>query len=381
MTEQNSRFHGRLFGPSFAGGGVAAAGHREGDALLLQAGDRSQSVSLGQLNIEPAGFNLEQLKVSWHSPEGETALFLEERREREVFLAQLPTSFAERIAGADRPRRRVMAGFRTAVLVYGLILALPFLALAAFLMNTDRLSGWIAGNVPVSYEEKIGKLVLAQTRAQVTLIDNGPAYDAVKSIGSRLTAGSRYSYRWFVADSAEVNAFAAPGGIIVVYAGLIRKAGRAEELAGVLAHEVAHVEQRHSLRNLITNAGFGVALSLVLGDWSGTALGGWIARFSELKFSRDAERQADSEGLRLLVRSGIEPKHMAVFFGKLAEEESRAASALSILATHPASQERMAALREELSRLPAREVAPLEIDWQRVTMSLPPERQTRKFVR
>ncbi|HEY0844432.1 MAG TPA: M48 family metallopeptidase [Noviherbaspirillum sp.] len=367
---QATAFHGRLFGPGMAGSGTAASGCWDGNHLRLQAGDRSLSVPANALGLEAAGFNLQQQRLSWRSDEGEFALFIEDGRERECFLAQAPAGLAGHIAGAQRQQRRVGAGFRVALLAYGLILALPFLLLGVFLLNTDRLSGWVADKVPLHYEQKIGNLVLAQTRAQARLIEDGPAHDAVKAIGTRLTTGSRYSYRWFVADSKEVNAFAAPGGVIVVHAGLIHKTARAEELAGVLAHEVAHVEQRHSLRSLIKNAGFGVALSLALGDWSGTALSGWIAKLSELKFSRDTEMEADREGLRLLVQAGMDPEPMAAFFGKLADEESKAAAALSLLATHPASEQRMAALREQLSSLPARQYQPLAFDWQQVKSSL-----------
>jgi predicted Zn-dependent protease len=337
---------------------------------MLRAGGMQLRIPEKDARIEAAGFNLDQVRLSWHMPEGEFAFFIDGEQDRARFVAQAPASLTAGTAGVEQRRRGVAIRFHAALLVYGTILALPLLLLGLFLLNTDRLAGRIAEKVPVSTEEKIGALVLAQARAQTQLTESGPAYDAVKVIGTMLTEGSPYRYRWFVANEEQVNAFAAPGGIVVVYAGLIRQAARAEELAGILAHEVAHVEQRHALTNLVKNAGFVALLSLALGDWSGTASSAWIAKFTELKFSRDAETEADTQGLRRMTRAGIAPQYMADFFGRLAQEEGRSAQVLSILATHPPSRERMHALRQQIAMLPQRQYAPLPVDWQAVQASL-----------
>lgn len=363
---QTASFDGRLFGPGIAGAGVAAGGQWQDDLLVLRGGDIRLEIPAADLRIDAAGFNVQQIRLSWRSERGEFAFFIEQAGDCERFLAQAPEPVTAQAGGIRKRQRGVASRFHAAVLVYGFILALPLILLALFLLNTDRLAGWVAQKVPVAYEAKIGNMVLAQTRTHTRLIESGPAHDAVKRIGAKLTAGSRYSYQWFVAEGKEVNAFAAPGGVIVVYAGLIAQAERAEELAGVLAHEVEHVEQRHSLRNLIKSAGFGVALSLALGDWSGSALGGWIANLTELKFSRDAEMEADREGLHRMVRANIEPEYMARFFAKLAQEEGKAAEALSMLATHPASRERMEALHRQITALPPKEYEALDIDWAKV---------------
>lgn len=365
-----ARFRGRLFGPGLAGAGAAASAEWQAETLAVAAEGMTVQVEERAVRIEASGFNLRQLRLSWHAQEGEFAFFIDDEQDCAHFLAAAPASLVAVATRAGRNMGRVDSRFRAALLVYGLILALPVILLALFLINTDRLAGWVAAKVPPSYEEKIGDLVLAQTRARTRLVESGAAYDAVSRIGARLTAGSRYRYRWFVAEQQDVNAFAAPGGVIVVHAGLIRKAARAEELAGVLAHEVAHVEQRHAFKGLLKNAGFGVLLSLALGDWSGSALGGWVSTFTELKFSRDAEMQADTDGVRRLAHAEIAPRYMADFFGRLAQEEGKAAQALSMLATHPSSGERMAALQRQLAALPSRSYPPLPVDWAAVQASL-----------
>jgi predicted Zn-dependent protease len=192
------------------------------------------------------------------------------------------------------------------------------------------------------------------------LDDRGPAVDAVRLIGERLTPGTRLRYRWFVADRPEVNAFAAPGGVVVVFRGLVQAAETPEEVAGVLAHEVAHAELRHGLRATVKGMGFRALLALALGDLSGTALEAMVADLTELRFSRDAEREADAEGLRRLAAARIDPRGMVRFFERVRDEAGAAVPAL--LSTHPAPAERLEALRRETAALRI-DATPLPLDW------------------
>lgn len=361
-------FHGRLFGAGIAGAGAAARAWWEGASLVVQENDRVYRVDGASLQIDAAGFNLRQIRLSWNAMGGDMTLFVEAEPDRRRLLEGAPDSLRAAFAGATGRQRRMERRFGAAALTYGVIVSLPLLLLIAFLLNLGRVVDWAAEKIPVRHEERLGDLVLAQTRAQMKLIDSGPAHEAVTAIGARLTSGSRYRYRWFIADQKEINAFAAPGGVIVVHSGLIAQTARAEELAGVLAHEVAHVEQRHSLKNLMKTAGFSVLLSLAIGDWTGTALGNAAGKLTELKFSRDAETDADREGLRRLVDANIAPRPMADFFAKLASRESGMLP--SMLATHPASAERQERLHAMIADLPARKYAPLPFDWPRITSSL-----------
>lgn len=364
----NPAFHGRLFGAGFSGAGAAAQAWWEGSTLVVQAQGALQHAEGASLQVEAAGFNLQQLRVSWKEADGSYDFFVETGDDRARLLAGAPESLKAGLAGAEGRQRRMGRRFSAAVLVCGAVISLPLLLLFAFLLNIGHLTDWAAEKIPVRYENRIGDLVLAQTRAQTKLVDSGPAHEAVQAIGEKLTAGSAYRYRWFIADRPDINAFAAPGGVIVVHSGLIAQTAQAEELAGVLAHEVAHVEQRHSLKGLIKTAGFSVLLSLALGDWSGTALGNAAGKLTELKFSRDAETDADREGLRRLVDAGIAPHPMADFFSKLARKESGMMP--SMLATHPASAERQKHLRTMMEALPDRKYTPLPFNWAEIKASL-----------
>ncbi|MFQ5561398.1 MAG: M48 family metallopeptidase, partial [Nitrospinota bacterium] len=187
--------------------------------------------------------------------------------------------------------------------------------------------------------------------------DSGPAVEAVERIGKRLTGDSRFVYRWFVAKQPELNAFAAPGGVVVVFSGLLKSIRTPEELAGVLAHEIAHAELRHSLLLLVKNLGIRALISFTIGDFSGGALTEALAGLTELKFSRDAEREADLDGLRRLQEAQIDPRGMVSFF-ELMEKKS-SLNPPEILSTHPAPKDRLETLRNAVSAL---KIDPVPLD-------------------
>jgi predicted Zn-dependent protease len=263
--------------------------------------------------------------------------------------------------------RRVERRFRLGWFALGLVLLLPFVPVAIFLARTDAVAAWAVDRIPAEQEARFGDLALAQTRARMRLADSGPAADAVRLIGQRLTLGTRLRYRWFVADSPQINAFAAPGGVVVVFSGLIRAAERPEEVAGVIAHEVGHAELRHGLRAVVKGLGFRALLSVALGDLSGGALEEAVANLTELRFSRDAEREADTDGLKRMLAARIDPQGMVRFFERLDEDGKAAVPAL--LSTHPVTGERLATLRRGVAAAKV-EAKPLAVDWAEVKRGL-----------
>jgi predicted Zn-dependent protease len=195
-------------------------------------------------------------------------------------------------------------------------------------------------------------------RGTLKLVDTGDAHEAVVDIGRQLTAGSRYTYEFHVVGDATLNAFALPGGIVVVHTGLIAATRRPEELAGVLAHEVQHVELRHGTSAIVKDLGWRVLWTWFTGDWGGTLAGQAAAQLGSLKFSRDAESAADQAGFDTLVRAGIDPSGMPDFFAIMAKQAGDAPAAF--LSTHPLSTAREQALRQRLTELPAKPFTPLD---------------------
>ena len=245
------------------------------------------------------------------------------------------------------------------------LIALPLLLLAGFFLSINPLAERIVEHIPPGVERQIGEVVLASTRAEGRMIDSGPAWEAVQTVGKRLARPAE-NLEFHLVDKPDINAFAAPGGIVVVYAGLIDKSTSAEELAGVLAHEIAHVELRHSLKQLVKSAGLRVIVATLLGDYGG--LGGWAAQLGDLKFSRDAEREADLRGLARLREAHIDPAGMARFFTSLAKSETGQLPAL--FSTHPATAERLDALKQAIAAGNQSPVTPIAVDWAAVRKSL-----------
>jgi predicted Zn-dependent protease len=157
------------------------------------------------------------------------------------------------------------------------------------------------------------------------------------------------AFRVTALDDPAVNAFALPGGAIYVCSGLVAGSASPEEVAGVMAHEMAHVTLRHGLRNVARSASAALALQLLLGDAEGwVALAGSAAAMAaQNDYSRDQERAADEEGVRMLLASGIGTAGLVRVFERLGEEpEAAVASSLSWFSTHPDLASRIEAIRE-----------------------------------
>lgn len=360
-------FTGRLFGPGLAGTGEAAQAQWQRGQLSLQT--PSMGLDMGaDPHIIGGGFNAEQLRVSWQAPQGEFVFFVDAGAAQAAFVEGLPPQWRARVAGAQRSQSRVRARWRWGIAALVLCLSLPLAALVALVVRSDVVAAWVVQWVPPSVDAKLGDLALAQTQAQMRLIDSGPAVDALRQMGEKLVSGSPYRYRWRVADHPDVNAFAAPGGVVVVFSGLLMAADTPEEVAAVLAHEVAHAELRHGLQGVVKSLGL-QAGAVLLGDTTGVAVPGLLSHLLERQFSREAERAADSEGLRRLAAARMDPANMVVFMQKLAAKE-KGVEVPQWLSTHPAPEDRAARLRAAVAALPGPWQA-LAIDWAAVKRSLP----------
>ena len=178
-----------------------------------------------------------------------------------------------------------------------------------------------------------------------------------------------YAFEVQLISSDQVNAVAFPGGQIVVYSGLLAAAGSAEEVAGVLAHEIGHVLHRDGLRQLISRLGGAAVVRLALGGGDLAGLVAQLGELDQLAYSRGQEQAADSAGLQLLAAAGLPPRSLPDFFRRLQQRE--AAGLPGFLSTHPDTAARIAALHEQIAELPATPTVPLPIDWKAVHASLP----------
>jgi len=282
------------------------------------------------------------------------------------FKQHAPAELQRQLGGHTRGRHQGLP--RSFLMAGGVVLAASALVLVFFFTQFDRVAGAATARIPVQWEERMGALSAETITASTPRWPDGAATRMLEDLGGRLatSAASPYTFRWILVDSPQVNAMAAPGGFVIVFTGLLREAQSAEELAGVLAHEVQHVVLRHSLRGLVRNLGWRVTLSLLLsgaGDL-GTPLAAWAEQLGSLRFSRDQETEADEHGVRLLRQAGIDPRGLATFFERLAQDKAEPPAFLS---THPASDGRAAQVREWIGGFQA---PPLPYDWQAVQADL-----------
>lgn len=347
----------RLFGPDAAPAGSEAALTLEGEAAVLRmAGSAPRRVALSALTLRSTGFNHTRLELAWRDGQGAWACHLEAPADIAALLAAWPRDVVPLPRALSGAPRRTLLPWAALVLV----VALPIVLLGAFLGSQERVVDFIARQISPEVERQIGALTLARIKAATPFITEGAEAKALAEVARQLVDADSDSYRFHLADDKLVNAFALPGGDIVVHRGLLRATRTPDELAGVLAHEIQHVALRHSLKGMIRSAGLSLLLSTVIGDPGATLSGQAADRLLTLKFSRDAEREADEHGFGLLVERGIAPQGMVDFFATLATQQDSAPPAL--LSTHPASAEREAALAARLKTLPAGCCKPLP--WQ-----------------
>jgi Zn-dependent protease with chaperone function len=213
-------------------------------------------------------------------------------------------------------------------------------------------------------EIKIGRQLAAEIEKGVKFVDDPLITEYVNRVGQNvvLHSDAKIPFTIKVIDSDEVNAFALPGGFFYVNRGLILAADSEAELAGVMAHEIAHVTARHAMENQAkgTLAEIGMlAGSIFLGGWPGvifqnTAGFGLLAMF--MKFSRSAEEEADKLGVQYLYAAGYDPNAMATMFEKLSSKSKKKPGFLSrAFSTHPQPPDRRAASLNLVARFPERE--------------------------
>lgn len=217
-------------------------------------------------------------------------------------------------------------------------------------------SAWAISLVSVNDEIEIGRQAQAQVRSEVPELRDRATNDYISDLGRRLAArasGPRYPYSFSVANYREINAFALPGGPVWVHRGAIDAAQTESQFAGVLAHEIAHIANRHAADQLtkmmIANLGLGL-LHAVLGSGTGATTAQIAAQFiatgTFLKFSRDDEREADRAGADIMQRAGYDPAGMIEFLEVLREKARRDPGDVEVFfSTHPSPQNRIELLQ------------------------------------
>lgn len=257
---------------------------------------------------------------------------------------------------------------RSTLLMALLVAAQPVLAQGARSELPD-IGNPASTTLSLSDEHKIGRMILRGLRDAGRVVDDPEINEYVQAVGGRIASyahegGHRFTF--FVMRDAGINAFALPGGFIGVNAGLVTATDNESELAGVLAHEIAHVTQRHIARS-VQNAGrtnlasaAAVLATILIGATTGlpsdvllgtvTAAQGLAAQ-QQISFTRTNEAEADRVGIGYLHEAGFDTHGMPTFFWTLQQRYGAGTTIPDLLRTHPVTTERIAETRDRAARL------------------------------
>jgi len=362
------------FGDEFPASGTPCLVQVEEHGLTVTfasdtADDQPESVPFSSLTVSGGGLDHDQLVVKWVGQKGERTLYLKNPDVIRAFQETVPDHLdlpLAQVAEQMRHRRRLVWS-----LVGGVILA----TVLGLWFGSDLLVELAVSRIPVEWEQKLGKSAYRDYLTHQEVMKEGPAVTALGEITQRLTEripNNPYKFDVTVVKSDVVNAFALPGGYVVVFTGLMKKAESGEEVAGVLSHELNHVLQRHGLERILKSLGLLTVVAIVLGDRQG--LVGMMKQLGvellTLKFGREQETEADLTGLQLLQRAKIDPSGMIRFFERLSEKDE---GRMEWLSTHPMSTARADRLKTEIAALPKKSPEPFTFDWKQVQASLGPQ--------
>lgn len=268
-----------------------------------------------------------------------------------------------------------------AALLASLIAAVP--PARANPINLPDLGDSSGAVISPTQERKLGEDLMRRARRSLAVLDDPEATTYLQGLGQRLVSHSDQpgtNFRFFLVNDPTINAFAIPGGFIGVHTGLLLAAENEAELASVLAHEIAHITQRHIPRMLAeeqrTMPAMAALLAAVLlaghgnGGEAAIALSSATMAQKGLNFTRASEEEADRIGIALLAQSGFDPRAMPAFFERMQRINRLNESNLpEFLATHPVTTSRIADSRARAEQYTYRQV-PDSVDFQLIRARL-----------
>jgi len=256
----------------------------------------------------------------------------------------------------NSPQKSSFASRLQHAIISFLILLLPQISLAE--TNLPDIGGADSSALSVSKEIELGSILVSEVRRSLAIANDPELSQYIHSLGTRITTGglnSDFPFTFLLAFDPVVNAFALPGGVIVMHSGLITLGEKESEVASVMAHEIAHVSQRHIARNFANAKSFSVvsALALLAGVIAAASGSGEIGQAAivgsqaaqqqrQLAYGRSFEEEADRIGMQLMVSANIDPQGMPAFFERLNQHTQINRGRIpEFLSTHPLTTRRI----------------------------------------
>ena len=272
-------------------------------------------------------------------------------KRREGFWA-----FANELAGAG-----VLGALITIAIFVSIAGSVYFLLL-------PKIAEYAASQIPIEAEVELGKQFYDSFVGGME-IDKERTKE-LQAFAKKMDFQTEYPLKFTVVKDKQVNAFALPGGNIVVFDAILAKMKTPEELAALLSHEVTHVKDRHSLKGLARGLAGSMVVSVLIGDMNaiGNLLVSQASNIYELGFTRDMEKEADLEGLEIMYHNNLDPKGMINLMERLHEEEKKYGvdKMPAYLNSHPLTKERIDYISKESKGHSGKKNVELEEIWEKI---------------
>lgn len=229
------------------------------------------------------------------------------------------------------------------ILLQGSLTFLVFFFSWFLLSKLDWRSMFAVEQTTDKTEEKLGELFWTLIKESEEVIDDPRVLSTVDSMVSKICLNNDIpvtEVKIHVVEKDEINAFAMPGGHIVVYSGLILEASNPDEVCGVLAHEIAHLRLNHVMKKLVNEFGLSILVSMTAGGAGSEAMKEAAQSLSSSAFDRSLEQEADLQAVEYLSKAHINPEGLANFLYKITSPDNTLNKYLSWVSTHPDSKER-----------------------------------------
>ncbi|QMU28929.1 M48 family metallopeptidase [Adhaeribacter radiodurans] len=252
-------------------------------------------------------------------------------------------------------------------------LILLVLVFGFYFWGLPRLADRVARIIPQATDEYLGKQLHQQITKSATI--EPELTREVRGFMRQLRINSAYKLHVTVIKENNPNAFALPGGYLMVHSGILNRMQKPEELAALLGHEAGHIQNRHTTRALFRSLGSYLFISLILGDVSGitSVVIQNADMLKQLEYSRKLEQEADEFGFNVLRQNRINPKGMVMLFQRLKQEEKNSGNEApdEFLSTHPPLTARMNQIKKMIKQQPYTSQMPdsLNYYWHRIKQS------------